>query len=74
MDSGIGISHEALSSIFEPFKQDSNSLKGLYNNGLGLGLSIVKNYMEMHDGTISVSSPGIGKGSTFTMQLPIFEK
>ncbi len=73
-DSGIGISHEALSSIFEPFKQDPNPLKGMYNNGLGLGLSIVKNYMEIHGGTISVSSPGIGKGSTFTMRLPIFEK
>lgn len=42
--------------------------------GLGLGLAIVKEYMEMHHGDVSASSPGVGKGSTFTLRLPIADK
>ena len=73
-DNGIGISPEMLTTIFEPFKQDSNPYNSYYNKGLGLGLYIVKEYLEMHNGTVSASSPGVGKGSTFTMKLPIVEK
>ncbi len=42
--------------------------------GLGLGLSIVKEYMGMHNGDVSASSPGVGKGSTFILRLPIVEE
>ena len=73
-DNGIGISPEMLTTIFEPFKQDSNPYNSYNNKGLGLGLYIVKEYLEMHNGTVSASSPGVGKGSTFTMKLPIVEK
>ncbi len=70
-DNGIGISPELLPRVFEPFKQDISSYSNYNNMGLGLGLSIVKDFIEIHDGSISVNSPGIGKGSTFTMKLPI---
>ncbi|NLB42741.1 MAG: PAS domain S-box protein, partial [Clostridiales bacterium] len=73
-DNGIGISHETLTNIFEPFKQDYNPLSSYNNMGLGLGLAIVKEYMEMHHGDVSASSPGVGKGSTFTLRLPIADK
>jgi signal transduction histidine kinase len=67
-DTGMGISAEAMGKLFEPFYQASKS-SDVQAKGLGLGLSIVKNLVEMHDGTISVSSePGVG--SEFRIVLP----
>ncbi|MDR7870453.1 MAG: ATP-binding protein [Tissierellaceae bacterium] len=68
-DNGIGISPEILPKIFEPFQQDFTN--DYHNKGLGLGLSIVKDTMEMHGGDVYASSPGLGNGSTFTLRLPL---
>ena len=70
-DDGMGISPELLPTIFEPFRQVLDPNNSLHNKGLGLGLSIVKDYLEMHGGDVTASSLGLGKGSLFTMRLPI---
>lgn len=70
-DNGIGINLDMQVKIFEPFKQESDAFHSCHNKGLGLGLSIVKYIMTMHDGIVSVSSLGLEKGSMFTMRLPI---
>jgi signal transduction histidine kinase len=68
-DSGLGISPEALQQIFEPFRQAGPRLAGPLG-GLGLGLSIAKQIVELHGGAISAESDGVGRGSRFTIRLP----
>lgn len=69
-DSGQGIVPDFLPHVFERFRQaDASSTRR--HRGLGLGLSIVKQLVEMHGGHISASSPGEGQGATFTITLPI---
>ncbi|PAB60103.1 PAS domain-containing sensor histidine kinase [Anaeromicrobium sediminis] len=68
-DSGIGIPQNKLSGIFERFNQIDRSLTR-NQEGSGIGLSIVKSLVELHNGSVSVESE-IGKGSTFTVKLPI---
>jgi signal transduction histidine kinase len=70
MDSGRGIREQFLPFIFEPFKQ-ADSTTTRTQGGLGLGLSIAKNLVEMHGGTISALSEGEDKGSTFIVRLPV---
>jgi signal transduction histidine kinase len=70
MDTGQGISSELLPHVFERFRQADNSTRRKFA-GLGLGLSIVKYIVEAHGGTVEADSPGEGKGSTFTVRLPI---
>ncbi|MBC7086118.1 MAG: hypothetical protein H5T43_07125 [Methanomethylovorans sp.] len=69
IDSGIGISSEDQKMLFEPFRQINPSPSQEYK-GTGLGLTIVKKFVEMHGGDIIVQSQ-IGKGSTFTFTLPL---
>jgi signal transduction histidine kinase/CheY-like chemotaxis protein len=69
-DSGIGIEPEASARIFGAFEQGERSITRQFG-GLGLGLSIAKRLVEMHDGTISVHSEGRNKGATFRVQLPM---
>jgi CheY-like chemotaxis protein len=69
-DSGEGIESHFLPHIFEPFRQAENPSTRVHG-GLGLGLSIVRYLTEAHGGTISAESPGRGKGTTFTIALPI---
>jgi PAS domain S-box-containing protein len=69
-DSGAGIEPEFLPHVFERFRQADASTTRHYR-GLGLGLSIVKQLVELHGGSVRVKSPGKGKGSTFTMTLPL---
>jgi PAS domain S-box-containing protein len=69
VDTGIGIPAEKLEDIFDPFKQVNSSSSKEYE-GTGLGLSLVKKYVEMHDGEIRVESEE-GAGSTFTFTLPL---
>ncbi|MCO6431447.1 MAG: PAS domain S-box protein [Deltaproteobacteria bacterium] len=69
-DTGHGIAPELLPLIFDLFTQahDGQLSDG---QGLGLGLSVVKNLVTMHGGSVSVKSDGIGKGSQFTVRLPL---
>jgi len=68
-DEGVGISKEFLPLVFERFRQDVSGPDR--NGGLGLGLAIVRNLVEMHGGTVSVESEGENKGAKFTVRLPL---
>jgi signal transduction histidine kinase len=68
-DQGIGIAPEILSEIFELFSQGERA-PDRTQGGLGIGLSLVKNLVEMHGGRVSGSSAGIGCGSEFVVHLP----
>ena len=69
-DSGQGMQPSFLAHAFEQFRQ-ADSSETQRTNGLGLGLSIVKNLVEMHGGSIRAMSDGLGKGSTFLIDLPL---
>jgi signal transduction histidine kinase len=65
-DNGIGIHPDFLPHVFQPFRQaESNP-----STGLGLGLGIVKNLVELHGGSVAAESAGVGCGSRFTITLP----
>jgi CheY-like chemotaxis protein/two-component sensor histidine kinase len=68
-DSGVGISKEFLPYVFDRFRQADASTTRLHG-GLGLGLSIVHQLVDLHGGTVRVNSEGEGKGATFTITLP----
>ena len=68
-DTGLGINPDFLPHIFERFTQDDSS-STRHSRGLGLGLSITRQLLELHGGSIAAQSPGVGKGSTFTARLP----
>jgi signal transduction histidine kinase/ActR/RegA family two-component response regulator len=69
-DTGIGIPEEMLPSIFEMFTQVDRSLERA-QGGLGIGLTLAKRLVEMHGGTIAAHSGGPGRGSEFTIRLPV---
>ena len=69
-DNGHGISADFLPFVFERFRQADSSSKRKHG-GLGLGLSIVKNLVEMHGGTVAAESAGVGAGANFTIMLPL---
>ena len=71
-DNGQGIAPEFLPRVFERYKQANNSTTNR-KGGLGLGLAIVKHLTELHGGSITAESDGVGKGSTFTVRLPLSE-
>lgn len=69
-DTGQGISPEFIGRVFDRFTQaDANTDR--VNGGLGLGLSIVRQLVQLHGGTIDVHSDGLNKGTTFTVHLPL---
>ncbi len=67
-DTGVGMSQEFLQRIFEPFAQEKNDARSVYQ-GTGLGMSIVKSLVDKMGGTIEVSSQ-VGVGSTFVITIP----
>jgi diguanylate cyclase (GGDEF)-like protein len=71
-DSGAGICAEALPVIFEPFVQDRHS-HSLNRQGLGIGLTIVRELVEAHGGRVIAHSEGLGQGSSFIVRLPLSE-
>jgi signal transduction histidine kinase/ActR/RegA family two-component response regulator len=68
-DNGIGISSEVMPYIFDLFAQANHSLAGT-QSGLGIGLTVVKRLVEMHEGRVEVHSRGMGLGSEFLVHLP----
>jgi CheY-like chemotaxis protein len=69
-DTGIGIRPELTDRIFDMFTQ-GDRITGRMKEGLGLGLALVKALVEMHGGTVGVTSDGPGRGSEFTVRLPL---
>jgi PAS domain S-box-containing protein len=69
-DTGAGIRADFLPFVFDRFRQGDQSTTRTHG-GLGLGLSIVRHLVELHGGTVKASSDGEGRGSTFTVELPL---
>jgi PAS domain S-box-containing protein len=69
-DTGKGINPEFLPHVFDYFRQADSTTTRKFG-GLGLGLAIVRNLVEIHGGTIQAASPGEGQGATFTVMLPL---
>jgi PAS domain S-box-containing protein len=69
-DSGIGIEPAFLPYVFDRFRQVDSSTTRKYG-GLGLGLAIVRNLVELHGGAVRADSPGTGQGATFIVSLPV---
>lgn len=68
-DSGIGIAPHALPHIFDLFKQ-ADETAPQSKSGLGIGLALARNLLELHGGSVAAASAGIGRGSEFTVRLP----
>jgi signal transduction histidine kinase len=69
-DNGMGIAPDLMPRLFDLYVQAERSADRT-GGGLGLGLALVKNLVEAHDGTVTAHSPGAGHGSTFTVLLPL---
>lgn len=69
-DNGMGIGRETLPHLFEPFTQGSRT-DGHSPTGLGLGLALVKGFVELHGGSVDAASEGPGRGAEFTVRLPV---
>lgn len=71
-DTGTGIAPELLPRIFDPFVQSERTLDRS-QGGLGIGLAVVRRLVEMHGGSVTARSAGLGLGSTFELQFPRIE-
>jgi len=71
-DTGAGIHAEFLPYVFDRFRQEDTT-ETRRHDGLGLGLAIVRDLVELHNGSISAESPGEGQGATFTVSLPALD-
>jgi signal transduction histidine kinase/DNA-binding response OmpR family regulator len=69
-DNGVGIANTALPEVFKMFTQIGAEPHRAYG-GLGIGLSLVRTFVELHGGTVSAASAGLGAGSVFTVRLPL---
>jgi PAS domain S-box-containing protein len=73
VDTGDGISAEFLPYVFDRFRQAEGSISRK-QGGLGLGLAVARHLVELHGGTITAESEGLGTGATFTVDLPLAEE
>ena len=73
VDTGDGISSEFLPYVFDRFRQAEGSISRK-QGGLGLGLAVARHLVELHGGTITAESEGLGTGATFTVDLPLAEE
>jgi len=71
-DNGIGVTAKALPFIFDPYVQDAHAI-GFNSTGLGIGLTVVRELVEAHGGTVMGMSDGDGKGSEFVVTLPLVD-
>jgi signal transduction histidine kinase len=71
-DSGVGIDPDELPRVFEIFTQAETS-RGRSQGGLGIGLAIVQTLVRMHGGPVEARSAGLGRGSEFTVRLPVLK-
>ncbi|GAB2504426.1 response regulator [Lysobacter humi (ex Lee et al. 2017)] len=69
-DQGIGLAPEQVEAIFEPFAQVDTSIERA-RGGLGIGLTLVRRLVEMHGGEVAAASDGLGRGSRFSVRLPL---
>ncbi|MCO4877530.1 ATP-binding protein [Paraburkholderia caribensis] len=72
-DNGVGMSPEALEHVFELFAQSPSSARRS-EGGLGIGLAVAKRLIELHDGTITLDSLGVGRGTRVVLRLPILDR
>jgi PAS domain S-box-containing protein len=73
VDNGIGIERELLPRVFDLFTQSTRALDRA-QGGMGIGLTLVRRLVELHEGSVSAESDGIGRGSRFTIKLPVCEQ
>ena len=71
-DTGVGIEPELLPAVFDLFKQADHTLARA-DGGLGIGLTLVRSLVELHGGSVVARSEGLGRGSEFTVRLPLAE-
>jgi len=71
-DDGIGLDADTIPRIFRMFEQ-SKTVNGQFSSGLGIGLSLAREFAEMHHGTVNAYSEGPGKGSQFVIRLPVID-
>jgi signal transduction histidine kinase/ActR/RegA family two-component response regulator len=69
-DDGVGIAPERIGGIFELFAQAENAI-GRAQGGMGIGLALVRNLVDLHEGRVDARSDGIGKGSSFEVRFPL---
>jgi signal transduction histidine kinase len=72
-DNGAGIHPDVLPRIFDAFEQGGREVTRKHG-GLGLGLAISKTLVELHGGTLTAHSDGLGHGAMFTIELPVIEE
>jgi signal transduction histidine kinase/ActR/RegA family two-component response regulator len=72
MDNGVGIPHAMLTRVFEMFERVDREPE-VAQEGLGIGLTLVRRLVELHGGTVSAQSEGLNRGSTFVVRLPLSE-